>query len=126
MMNTIPALLLLAAFLPYSCALLAKAGGKGYDNNNPRLWLEQQQGWRARANDAQKNLFEGLPLYFLAVLWALLYRHIDEQTLILWMLAWLVLRLAYIGAYLANIGALRSVLWFLALAVNLWLGFGAR
>jgi len=125
-MNRLAVLLLIAACLPYACALIAKAGGKGFDNNHPRLWLERQQGWRARANDAQQNLFEGLPLYFLAVLWALLYRHIDEQTLTLWMLAWLLLRVGYIGAYLANLGMLRSLLWFLALAVNLWLGFGAR
>jgi len=124
-MNRIAVLLLIAACLPYVCALIAKAGGKGFDNNNPRPWLEQQQGWRARANDAQKNLFEGLPLYFFAVLWALLYRHIDEQTLTVWMLAWLLLRIGYIGAYLANYGALRSVLWMLALAVTLWLGFAA-
>jgi len=122
-MNNIALLLLAAALLPYLCALLAKAGGKNFDNHHPRLWLEQQQGWRSRANDAQKNLFEGLPLYFLAVLWALLYRHVPEQALIPWMLAWLLLRVGYIGAYLANLGALRSVLWLAALAVNLWLGF---
>jgi len=125
-MNRIAVLLLIAACLPYACALIAKAGGKGFDNNHPRLWLERQQGWRARANDAQKNLFEGLPLYFLAVLWALLYRHIDEQTLTVWMLAWLLLRIGYIGAYLANLGTLRSLLWMAALAVNLWLGFFAH
>jgi len=125
-MNRLAVLLLIAACLPYVCALIAKAGGKGFDNNHPRFWLERQQGWRARAHCAQQNLFEGLPLYFLAVLWALLYRHIDEQTLTLWMLAWLLLRVGYIGAYLANLGMLRSLLWFLALAVNLWLGFGAR
>jgi len=124
-MNRIAVLLLIAAFLPYVCALIAKAGGKGFDNNNPRPWLEQQQGWRARAHCAQQNLFEGLPLYFLAVLWALLYRHVPEQALMPWMLAWLLLRIGYIGAYLANLGALRSVLWMLTLAVTLWLGFAA-
>jgi len=122
-MNTIALLLLLAAVLPYACAILAKAGGSAFDNNAPRKWLESQQGWRSRANDAQKNLFEGLPLYFMAVLWALLYRHVDESTLALWMLAWLLLRLGYIAAYLANLGTLRSLLWGLALLVNLWLGF---
>ncbi|KXU38511.1 hypothetical protein AXE65_01035 [Ventosimonas gracilis] len=124
-MNRTAVLLLIAACLPYVCALIAKAGGKGFNNNHPRPWLEQQQGWRARAHFAQNNLFEGLPLYFLAVLWALLYRQIGEQTLTLWMLAWLLLRIGYIGAYLANWGALRSVLWFLALLVTLWLGFVA-
>jgi len=122
-MNNMALLLIAAAVLPYLCAIIAKAGGNGFDNNNPRPWLERQQGWRSRANDAQKNLFEGLPLYFLAVLWALLYRHVPEQALIPWMLAWLLLRVGYISAYLANLGALRSVLWLAALAVNLWLGF---
>jgi len=122
-MNNIALLLIAAAVLPYLCSIIAKAGGNGFDNNNPRPWLERQQGWRARANDAQKNLFEGLPLYFLAVLWALLYRHVSEHTLILWMSAWLLLRIGYIGAYLANFGALRSLLWLAALAVNIGLGF---
>jgi len=123
--NTIAGLLLVAAFLPWVCTLIAKAGGAGFDNNAPRIWLATQQGWRARANAAQKNLFEGLPLFYLAVLWALLYRATDESTLVLWMLAWLALRVAYIAAYLADRGILRSLLWTAALAVNVWMGFGA-
>jgi len=123
-MNTIAWLLLLAAFLPYVCAILAKAGGQGFDNNAPRVWLARQQGWRARANAAQQNTFEGLPLFYAAVLFALLARHADAGVLAGWMLVWLALRAGYVAAYVADRGGLRSVLWALALAANLWILLG--
>jgi len=122
-MDVIALLLLLAAVLPYGCAILAKVGGQGFDNRAPRLWLDKQQGWRARTNAAQQNLFEGLPLYYTAVLFTLLYRHVEPQVLVPWMSAWLILRLGYIAAYVGNYGMLRSLLWLLALAVNVALLF---
>lgn len=118
-MDRIAWLMLAAAMLPYVCAILAKAGGRGFDNNAPRPWLAGLQGWRARANAAQQNLFEGLPFYFAAVLFALLYRQADPQALAGWMLLWLAARVAFIGAYVAGRGLLRSLFWALALAVNI-------
>jgi len=125
-MDTIALLLLIAAFLPYVCAVLAKAGGQGFDNHAPRPWLARQEGWRARANAAQQNLFEGLPLYYAAVLFALLARGAQTDALATWMIIWLVLRVGYVAAYVAGRGGLRSLLWALALAVNLWILFGLR
>jgi len=119
-MNQIAVLLLIAAFLPYVCAILAKAGGAGFDNRAPRDWLARQDGWRARANAAQQNLFEGLPLYYVAVLFALLVRQAEPETLALWMWGWTLLRLGYVAAYVGNRGGLRSLLWAGALAVNVW------
>jgi len=123
-MNTIITLLLIAACLPYMCAVLAKAGGQGFDNHAPRPWLAQQQGWRARANAAQQNLFEGLPLYYTAVLFALLVHGVDVDALAVWMVIWLMLRVGYVAAYMADRGTLRSLLWALALVANLWILFG--
>jgi len=123
-MSQIALLLLLAALLPYACAILAKAGGQGFDNDAPRPWLARQQGWRARANAAQQNLFEGLPLYYAAVLFALLYRHVEAHALASWMMIWLALRVGYVAAYVAGRGALRSVSWALALVVNVWILLG--
>lgn len=52
-MNATAAFLLAAALLPLVPAIAAKAGGRRYDNNDPRPWLAGQAGWRARANSAQ-------------------------------------------------------------------------
>jgi len=123
-MNQIALLLLISALLPYVCAVLAKAGGQGFDNHAPRAWLARQQGWRARANAAQQNLFEGLPLYYAAVLFAWLGRQADAGALAMWMMIWIVLRAGYVAAYVTDRAALRSLLWALALAANLWILLG--
>lgn len=123
-MNMIGWLLLIAAFLPFVAAALSKAGGKGYDNNDPRPWLAQQQGWRARANSAQANLFEGLPFFYAAVLFAL-YNTADQGWLASLMVAWIVLRLIYLGVYVAGYGMLRTAVWGLALAANVAILFAA-
>jgi uncharacterized MAPEG superfamily protein len=67
--------ILVAALLPLLCAWIAKWGTfrvprsqGGYDNTDPRAWLARQEGWRARANAAQANSFEGLPFFIGAVL----------------------------------------------------------
>jgi len=61
---------ILAAFmLPVLTVGMAKAAtirqgrrNGGYDNNNPREWAGKLTGWHQRANAAQINGFEGLPL----------------------------------------------------------------
>ena len=58
----------IAAVLPYFPALVAKVGGTGYDNNEPRTWLAKQHGFRARANAAQQNSFEAFGFFAVAVL----------------------------------------------------------
>ena len=42
----------------------------GYDNHNPRQWEAGLTGWQQRANAAQANGFEALPLFIAAVLMA--------------------------------------------------------
>jgi uncharacterized MAPEG superfamily protein len=123
-MNVIAWLLLLAAFLPFFAAAASKAGGKSYDNNAPRAWLARQEGWRARANAAQVNLFEGLPFFYAAVLFAL-YRQADPQWVVALMSAWIGLRLIYLLVYIAGYGTLRTLVWGLALAVNIVMLFAS-
>lgn len=116
--------IVLAALLPFVAAVSAKAGGEKFDNQMPREWLAKQVGWRARANAAQANTFEALPFFYVAIL----YAHFSgAQAGQIHYLAglWLVLRLLYIGAYILNIGLLRSGLWAAALLVNIWLLFQA-
>ncbi len=114
--------LLLACALPVVCAGIAKSGriGKplqegGYDNRDPRAWLARQAGFRARANAAQANSFEALPLFIAAVLSA-----IQMGAPAFWVdalaAAFIGMRVLYIAAYLSDRDLLRTFFWLLAVA----------
>ena len=86
----------------------------GFDNHSPREWLAKLQGWQARAHAAQLNSFEALPVFIAGVLIA--QRLNAPQTTVNGLaMAFVLLRIGYISAYLADKANLRSVLWFLAL-----------
>lgn len=115
------------AMLPYLCAILAKTGGRQqmggkFDNANPRPWLVRLTGWPARANAAQANSFEALPFYFVAVVVAQQTRAL-QGTLDMMCVMFVVLRALYILLYIANVSTLRSVVWFMAFAVNIGIFF---
>ena len=110
-------ILLVAALLPYVAAVSAKAGGRGFQNNTPRTWLAEQEGWRARANAAQANCFESLPFFYAAFLYAL-FTEADSLLLVTLGFLWLVLRLIYILFYIKDLASLRSAVWAVALVVN--------
>lgn len=122
---------LAAALLPIVCAGIAKWGmftkspkQGGYDNSNPRAWLAAQTAWRARANAAQANSFEGLPFFIGAVVMA----HqlgADPARVDTLAFAYVVLRVAYIGLYVMDRAALRSLVFTAALAVNVAILFSA-
>lgn len=115
---------LVAALLPIVCAGIAKWGmltrspqQGGYDNSNPRAWLGAQSAWRARANAAQANSFEGLPFFIGAVALAL-QLGADSARVDQLALAYVVLRVAYIGLYVMDQASLRSVVFTAAFVVN--------
>lgn len=117
------------ALLPVVCAGIAKSGmmrtppGEGgYDNADPRSWLLRQTEWRARANNAQANTFEALPFFFAAVIIAHQLQASQGYVDVL-AVAFVVLRLAYVAAYVSNKANLRSVIWMLALLANVALLF---
>lgn len=120
---------LMAALLPLACSLIAKAGTYGiprkqggFDNHNPRAWLARQVDWRARANAAQANSFEALPLFIGAVLIAhQLGAHQARLDILAFMFVFL--RIIYVMAYVADQAKLRSVIWSVAFAVNLGILF---
>lgn len=114
--------IVLAAFLPFIAAISAKAGGKHFSNHQPREWLAQQTGWRARANAAQANTFEALPFFYAALLYAYFNSSNQELAQIL-VIVWLLLRLLYLLAYLFDKALLRSLIWFVALVCNISLLF---
>jgi len=55
-------LVLIAGLLPVVCAGIAKWGARTYDNHNPRAWMAQQDGYRARAAYKLKEIDEQLGL----------------------------------------------------------------
>lgn len=120
---------LVAAILPIVCAGIAKSGmfgtprrDGGYDNNNPRAWLARQTEWRARANAAQANTFEALPFFFAAVIIA--HQLQARQTVVdILAFAFVVLRIAYIMMYVADMAKTRSAIWITALLVNVCILF---
>ncbi|MBU4612549.1 MAPEG family protein [Achromobacter sp. GG226] len=124
-MTQVTWLLLAAAFLPLLSAVAAKAGGDRFDNETPRTWLSKQEGWRARANAAQQNAFEALPFFYAAALFAL-HQGADPGRLGTLMGFWLLARIAYLGCYIAGRGLLRSLVWVIALALNITILFSGN
>ncbi len=121
--------LLAGALLPIVCAGIAKWGTMttpankgGFDNNNPRAWLARQTDWRARANAAQANTFEALPFFFAAVVIAHQLQA-SQVRLDVFAFVFVVLRIAYVMMYVADMAKSRTVIWFLALLVNIGILF---
>lgn len=105
---------LIAALLPYLATSIAKAGGERYSNRDPRAWLEKQEGWRRRADNAQKNSFEAFPFFAVAVVVAQMLQapqdRIDQYAVI-----FIAARIAYIGCYVAGWHWVRSIVWLIGL-----------
>jgi uncharacterized MAPEG superfamily protein len=116
---------LVAALLPLACAAIAKSGmfktprrDGGYDNDNPRAWLARQSDWRARANAAQANSFEALPFFIGAVIIAhVLGAHQARVDILAFLFVFL--RILYIMMYVAGLSTVRSIVWSIALLVNI-------
>jgi len=108
------ACLLFMGLFPYVAAGIAKKGFEGYDNAMPRQWLSKQIGFRARANAAQANLFESLPLFFAAVIIAHI-ANAPQARIDLLALGFVAARIAYLICYVANWPTARSIVWLLGL-----------
>jgi len=109
-MNLAIASVLVAGLMPIVCAGIAKAGKKSYDNHNPREWLAQQTGYRARANAAQANCFEAFPFFAAGVLFAM-HSQVDAARIDLYASVFVIARVAYIVCYLKDLDKLRSLAW---------------
>lgn len=113
-MHTALLCVLVAGLLPYLFTGVAKAGGGRYDNRDVRSWQAGLTGVAYRAHAAHLNSFEAFPFFAAAVL-AAMATGADASRVNLLAIAFVVLRLAYFGIYLANLAALRSLVWFGAL-----------
>jgi uncharacterized MAPEG superfamily protein len=106
---------LFMGLFPYVAAGIAKKGFEDYDNASPRQWLAKQTGFRARANAAQANLFESLPLFFAAVIIASI-ANAPQNRIDLLAIGFVLARIAYLVCYVANWPTTRSVVWLAGLA----------
>jgi len=106
---------LIAGLLPLAATICAKWGFRRFDNRNPRDWLAKQTGARARANAAQQNSFEAFPFFAAAVIIAHL-AHAPQGRVDALAAAFIALRVAYLGCYLADLAAPRTVVWGLGYA----------
>jgi uncharacterized MAPEG superfamily protein len=107
---------LVASLLPIVCVGIAKFSVRGYNNRNPREWLGRLQGMPARANAAQQNSWEALAMFSAAVFAAHL-AHAPQSRIDLLAISFIAVRLIYIAVYLANLAALRSLVWTVGLGL---------
>ncbi len=113
-MNTAFLCVLIAGLLPYMGTMAAKWGFRRYDNNNPREWLAQQTGFRARGNAAQANSFEAFPFFAAGVIIATLAQ-VDATRIDVSAIVFVAARVGYVVCYVADKATLRSVFWLVGL-----------
>jgi uncharacterized MAPEG superfamily protein len=109
------ACVLFMGLLPYVAAGIAKKGFENFDNSMPRQWLAKQTGFRARANAAQANLFESLPLFFAAVIIASI-SNAPQARVDLLAIGFVLARIAFLVCYLLNWPTTRTIFWVIGLA----------
>ncbi len=120
---------LTACLLPIATVGLAKGGSATlksdagrYDNENPRVWAQGLSGWRQRANAAQQNGFEALPVFIAAILLAQ-QAHADQTRIDQLALLLIAFRIVYIITYLMGQGTLRTLVWAGGLATAIGIFF---
>lgn len=105
----------IAGLLPMLTVAFAKYGRKDFDNAEPRAWLDQQTGFRRRADYAHRNHFEAFPFFAAAVLVA--QQNAATQGWIDGLaMGFIAARLVYTALYLGNVPNLRSLSWILGYA----------
>ncbi len=111
-----------ASLLPWAVSVVAKiSGGFNVRNNaHPRDFMQNMTGAAARANAAQQNSYETLPIFLAAVIVAMLF--FVPQSIVN-VLAWLyvIIRIGFCVAYITNLATFRSILWVLSMACSLML-----
>jgi uncharacterized MAPEG superfamily protein len=101
-------LLIYALRIPLMFAQAKQPGG--YDNKNPRKQQRGLEGWAARAQAAHENAFESFGGFAAGVFVAHL-AGVEPRRATLLAVTYVVSRVLYNGAYLANLDYLRTTLW---------------
>jgi uncharacterized MAPEG superfamily protein len=89
----------------------------GFDNHHPRDQAARLEGWAKRASAAHLNGHETFSPFAIAVVVALV-GHANEHTVTLLTVTYVVLRIAYIAVYLADLAAVRSLVWTAGLGIT--------
>ncbi len=92
-------------------------GYKTFDNSNPRDPTFYKPGVAARALGAHANGIETFPFFAVAVLLAE-FRQLPQHRIDELAIAFVVVRLCFVIAYLSNRSTLRTLLWNLGFAIN--------
>ncbi|MGX1306742.1 putative MAPEG superfamily protein [Amorphus suaedae] len=100
---------LVASILPILAAYPAKADPE-LDNRDPRARHATQTGLRRRAYAAHQNSWEALIVFAIAVIAAEMNGAPQDAVNAL-AIVFIVVRIAYIAAYLKGVGFIRSGLW---------------
>ncbi len=111
--------ILIAILLPYVCTWVAKISG-GFrlkDNHDPRDFLDSLEGLGRRAHSAQLNSYEVTPAFASAVIVAHLVGNAELVTINVLSVLFITSRLLYIICYLADWATLRSLVWFVGMAL---------
>ncbi|AGK50137.1 MAPEG family protein [Burkholderia thailandensis MSMB121] len=115
--------LLITALMPFVWTMCAKSGSR-YDNREPRRYLAQLEGWRARAFGAHQNSWEALAL-FTAALVVAWHNGANVQRVDQLAIVFAASRALYGVLYLLNWATLRSLMWTVGLVCVVWLFFAA-
>ena len=108
--------ILVAALLPYVWVGIAKQSGERYNNRDPRSWQTKQTNPRSqRANAAHLNGFESFPAFVAGVLMAQL-AGVPHATITALAIIFVVARVLHGVFYIANVHALRSLVWLVGFA----------
>ena len=101
---------LIAAFLPILFTGIAKATGRGYNNNAPRAFQEKLNGYRQRAHWAHLNGFEAFPVFAAGVLMAA-QQNVAQDRIDQLAVGFIAARVLYGAFYLLDWASLRSLAW---------------
>ncbi len=114
---------LLAGLMPFVAVGIAKYD-RSYNNRTPRDWLAAQDGLKKRAYAAHLNCFEAFPLFAAGTIIAHL-ASVQANTINALAVAFIAARIVYIWAYLRDRASLRSLVWIVALILNIALFIAA-
>ncbi|AOJ72089.1 MULTISPECIES: MAPEG family protein [Burkholderia] len=115
--------LLITALTPFVWTMCAKSG-KQYDNHEPRRYLAQLEGWRARAFAVHQNSWEALALLTAALVVAW-HNGANAQRVDQLAVVFVASRALYGVLYLLNWATLRSLVWTVGFVCAVWLFFVA-
>ena len=120
-------MVLVASLFPIVVAGVAKKSQRGFDNHNPRDFLESlpQKSLGKRMVAAQSNSWEALMMFAPAVLLASM-RGVDAGTLNVLAGVFIAARLAYVWCYAKDLASARSSVWFVGVLAVIGLYIAAQ